>query len=386
MLLRVLVQWYTLVHRVANYLCHLTHLLDLDRTGCPRGSLMNRKIFSLFTLMLLTLSAVPFSFAGTGPRKPAARKQVDPLVAKLPASDAVAVIDSRRFFDEVLPKLLAAQQGLLGKINGHLTEFQTKTGIDARKFDRLVIGANIKREAVKDFDVDFVVLARGSMNAGSLIAGAKLSSNAGYREETLAGHTIYIFTPKSVADKTTSDAVAAVAAKVPAELAVTAYDATTLAIGSPARVRETLEAKGGVDAELTTLLVQRANPVVAFASRVPEGARNLLPMDNDELGKNIDSIRFLYGWANVGAGKTSMNLTARTATPENAKGLYDTVDFLKTLGKGLLGNSKKPANAVYARMIDSAKLSNNGSEVAIDLSVAQSDLDLLLGVLNKNQK
>jgi hypothetical protein len=312
------------------------------------------------------------------------RKQVDPLVAKLPASDAVAVIDARRFFDEALPKILAAQPGLLGKINGHLTEFQTKTGIDARKFDRLAIGANIKKEAVKDFDVDFVVLARGSMNAGSLIAGAKLASNAGYREETLAGRTIYIFTPETVANKTAPDSTAAaVASKVPAELAVTAYDATTLAIGSPARVRDTLEAKAGISPDLTSLLTQRANPVVAFASRVPEGARNLLPMDNDELGKNIDSIRFIYGWTDFGAGNASMNLTARTVTPANAKGLYDTVDFLKTLGKGLLGNSKKPENAVYARLIDSAKLSNNGSEVAIDLTVAQSDIDLLLGMLSK---
>ena len=344
---------------------------------------MNRKLLSLFTLVLLTLTAAPFTLAGTGPRKAPARKQVDPLVAKLPASDAVAVIDARRFFDESLPRLLAAQPGVLGQINSHLTEFQTKTGIDARKFDRLAIGANIKKEAVKDFEVDFVILARGAMNAGSLIAGAKLASNAGYREESLAGHTIYIFTPKRVADKTASDATAAVASKVPAELAVTAYDATTLAIGSPARVRDTLEAKAGVAPELTALLSQRANPVVAFASRVPEGARNLLPMDNDELGKNIDSIRFVYGWADVGAGNTSMNLTARTATPANAKGLYDTVDFLKTLGKGLLGNSKKAENAVYARLIDNAKLSNNGSEVAIDLTVAQSDIDLLLGMLSK---
>jgi hypothetical protein len=134
---------------------------------------------------------------------------------------------------------------------------------------------------------------------------------------------------------------------------------------------------------VSALLTPRPNPIVAFASRVPEGARNLLPMDNDELGKNIDSIRFVYGWADVAVGKTSINLTARTATPENAKGLYDTVDFLKTLGKGLLGNSKKPANAVYARLIDSAKLSNSGNEVAIDLTVAQSDVDLLLGMLNK---
>lgn len=344
---------------------------------------MNRKILSILTLCLLMINAVSFTFAGTGPRKARAKKQVDPLVAKLPASDAVAVIGARRFFDEALPRLLASQQGLLGKINGYLTEFQTKTGIDPRKFDRLALGANIKKEAVKDFDIDFVVLARGTMNAGSLIAGAKLASNASYREEKVAGRTVYIFTPKTVADKNAPGAAGAVADKVPAELAVTAYDATTLAIGSPARVRDALEAKAGIAPELTNLLTQRANPVVAFATRMPEGVRNLLPLDNDELGKNIDAIRYLHGWADVGVGNATMSLTARTAAVENAQGLYDTVSFLQNLGKGLLGNSKKPENAVYARLIESAKLSKTGADVSLDLTMAQSDIDLLVGMLAK---
>ena len=343
---------------------------------------MNRKILSILTLMLLVLNAVTVSLADNPP-KTKVRKQVDPLVMKLPASDAVAVIDARRFFDEALPRLLASQQGLLGKINGHLTEFQTKTGIDARKFDRMAIGANIKKEAVKDFDVDFVVLARGSINAGSLIAGAKLASNAGYREEKIAGHTAYIFTPKTVADKNASGAAATMAEKVPAELAVTAYDAATLAIGSPARVRDTLEAKAGVAPEITSLLTQRANPVLAFAARMPEGVRNLLPMDNDELGKNIDSIRFLHGWADIGAGNASLNLTAKAATAENAQGLYDTVGFLQNLGKGLLSNSKKPENVVFARLIESAKLTKTGADISLDLTIAQSDIDVLLGMLAK---
>ena len=343
---------------------------------------MNRKIVSVLTLLLLTLNAVTVSMAGDTPGK--ARKQIDPLVMRLPASDAVAVIDARRFFDEAIPKLLSSQQQLLAKINGHLAEFQTKTGIDARKFDKLVVGANIKREAVKDFDVDFVVLARGSMNSGSLIAGAKLGSNAGYREEKIAGHTVYIFTPKTVVDKNTqSDAAKAAAAKVPAELAVVALDATTLAVGSPARVRETIEPKGSISPELTGLLTTRANPIFAFAARMPEGVRNLLPMDNDELGKNIDSIRFLSGWADIAAGSAVMNLTAKTAAPENADGLYSTADFLRNFGKGLLGSSKKPENAVYARLLENAKLSKNGTDVALDLTIAQSDVDMLLSMLNK---
>jgi hypothetical protein len=348
---------------------------------------MTRKILSILTLVLLVLNAASLSFADGKKKRSAVRKQADPLVAKLPASDAVALIDARRFFDQALPQLLSANQPLLAKLTAHINEFQTKTGIDARKFDRVVIGANIRKEAVKDFDVDFVALARGSLNAGALIAGAKLGSNAGYREEKVGNHTIYIFSTKSIADKnmpkSTTGAVSDAAQSLPAEIAITALDANTLAIGSLNRVRESLEPKTGVSAEITGLLASRANSVFAFAGRMPEGVRNLLPMDNDELGKNIDSIKFMYGWADVAAGGASMSITAKTAGPENAQGLYDTLVFLQQFGKGLLGNSKKPENAVFARLVESAKVAKAGADVSLDLTVAQSDVDLLMAILAK---
>ena len=345
---------------------------------------MNRKVLSVVTLFLLLLNATGLSMAGTK-NGSAASRQINPLVAKLPASDSVAVIDSRRFFDQALPKLLASRTDIIGKITAHINEFQAKTGIDARKFDRIVIGANVKHQAVKDFDFDAVALAQGSINAGGLIAGAKLASNAGYHEEKVGARTIYIFSAKSMADKSssTSDAVKDAADQVPTEIAVAAYDANTIAIGSPARVRQTLEGGSTVSPEITSLLTSRPNPVFAFAARMPEGVRNLMPMDNDELGKNIESIKFLSGWADVGAAGASMNVTARTTNTESAQSLYDTVGFLQQFGKGLIGSSKKPENAVYARLIDNAKLTRAGADVALDLTVAQSDIDLLLAALVK---
>jgi len=345
---------------------------------------MNRKLMSIVTLFLLVLNAAGLSIAAPRDTK-AVKRQINPLVAKLPASDAVAIVDSRKFFDQALPKILASRPDLVGKMTTYVNEFQTKTGIDVRKFDRFVIGANIRHEAIKDFDIDAVALAQGSINAGGLIAGAKLASNAGYHEEKVGERTIYIFTAKSIADKNASApaAVKDAATQVPAEIAVAALDANTVAIGSPTRVREALEARSTVAPEITSLLTPRPNPIFAFAARMPEGVRNLLPMDNDELGKNIESIKFLYGWADVGAANASMNVTAKTANAESAQGLYDTISFLQQFGKGLLGNSKKPENAVYARLIDNAKVTKTGGDVSLDLTIAQSDIDVLLAALVK---
>jgi len=350
---------------------------------------MNRKILSLFTLALLVLNAAGISLSATPSKKAAAKGKAELLVARLPASDAVVVIDARRTFDQVLPQLLASKQALLADITNHLNEFRNKTGIDPRRFDSIVIGANFKnkKENVKDYDVDFVGLARGSMNAGSLIAAAKLGSNAGYREEKLGERTIYIFTPKTVADKNlpagSPSVVNGTIDNLPAEMAVSTLDQTTLVFGSVSRVRETLEARSTVPPEITSLLSSHATSVCTFAARMPEGARNFLPMDNDELAKTVESIRYISGWIDVTAGGAAMNITAKTTNAESAQNLYDTVAFLQQFGKGLLGSSKKPENAVYARMIDSAKVAKNGADVTIDLTVAQGDIDVLLGTLVK---
>ena len=349
---------------------------------------MNRKILSVLTLALLVVISAGFALADTAPKKAKAKRQTNPLVAKLPASDAVAIVDARRFFDQALPQLLASKQEMLGKLTGHMNEFQTKTGIDIRKFDQLVIGANIKNRGPKDMDADFVMLARGSMNVGSLLAAAKIATNAGYREEKIAGRTVYIFSTKSIADKNLPATPATgmsnkAIAEVPKEIAVATFDANTLVIGSPIRVRETFETKSTVAPEITALLAQRANPIFTFASRMPEGSASLIPVANDELGKNIASIKYIAGWTDVTAAGLSMNLMARTANAENAESLYNAISFLRDFGKGILGNSKKPENAVFARLVESAKFARTGTDVTLDLAVAQSDIDLLLATLVK---
>jgi len=342
---------------------------------------MNRKILSAISLFLMLLNASGLAVAKPDTKKTA---QVN-LVAHLPESDAVAVIDSRRFFDEAIPKILASKPTLLTKINTGIADFQRKTGIDARKFDQMAVGANLKREGIKDYDIDFVVLAHGAVNTASLLATAKSSTNATYREDNFGGHTVYIFSTKSLTDK--SSTASATAAKtvdaVGDEIAIAAFDTNTLVIGSPSRGRETFEAKSSVSPELTALLSQRANAVCAFASRVPEGAKILLPIDNDELGKNIDSIKFVSGWADVGAGNASLHLSARTTAAEQAQSLYDTLDMAKKLVRGLVGNSKRPENAVYARLLDSAKLGKMGADVTVDLTIEQTDIDILLATMVK---
>ena len=344
---------------------------------------MNRKILSVVTLFLMLLNVSGLALADVRPKAAPSN-----LVSLLPDSDAVAIVDARRCFDEALPRLLSAKPALLTKINTALADFQHKTGVDVRKFDQLAVGLNFRSVGVKSYDSDIVLIGRGTLNMSTVIAAAKESTKGTFREEKLGTHTITIFTIKKPAGTQPtsngtgiSGAVDNTLDRLETEFAVGTLDANTLVAGTPARVRETFEAKSTVAPEITSLLSPRA--IVSFAARSPEGLASFLPMDNDELGKHLAAIRYLSGSVDLVANNANLAVMARSTDAEHAKGLFDTAEFLQKFGKGLLGSSKRPENAVYARMIDNAKIAQNGNDVTLDLTVAKSDIDILLATLVK---
>jgi hypothetical protein len=92
---------------------------------------MKLKIVSAVSLFLLVLNSVAFAGSGSKPKRTKAR-QTNRLVAQLPYSDAIVVIDIRRFLDDALPKVLASKPGILNKITAELDKVQTRLGVDLR--------------------------------------------------------------------------------------------------------------------------------------------------------------------------------------------------------------------------------------------------------------
>src|SRR5687767_6547480 len=158
---------------------------------------MRSRFLSFLTTFVLLLNVAVFAEPGSG-QSLSRTRQASRLIALLPASDAVALIDSKRFFNEALPRVLAANQPMLGEITAKLNEMETRTGIDLRKFDQVAVGAAIKQIGPKNFDTEPVAIASGDINAGALIAVARLASNGTYREEKIAGKTVYVFSAKDV--------------------------------------------------------------------------------------------------------------------------------------------------------------------------------------------
>lgn len=359
---------------------------------------MKKKISALMIAFAICLNAVGATFAATETSK--TERQTQQLAALLPASDGVITVNAQRIFSEALPQILAANQPMLKDILSKIDEVKTKTGIDLRQFEQFTIGVSNRKISATEFEFEPVVLARGTFNAAALVSLAKVALNGKYREEKSGDKTIYIFMPPQTPvkaapqnNKTQSKnsafekAMDKMMEKLSREFAIASFDNNTLAIGTTARVRETLQNKvrveqnnTGMNSEILSFINRKPNALMNFSLKMPAGMSGFINLDNDELGKNLDSIRQISGAVDIAEGSAIVSLVAKTLKPEQAQVLKETLDGLQMIGKALLGNGKGADKMVFSRMIENVRTSSSGNEVTLDLQVPQSDIDILIGV------
>ena len=337
-------------------------------------------------IAVMMLSVAGFALfdtrSATAKKREAAR-----IVGILPASDGVAVFEAKRFLNEALPKVLSANQPMLGEIMAKISEMENRTGIDLRKFDQVAVGVAMKQISPTNVNCEPLAIASGDINAGALLAVAKLASRGAYREEKIGDKTVYVFTAKDMLQKTpvkmSNSKIAGIVDTaingLTKEIAVASFDANTLVIGSLDRVRETLQGSSHVGVDVSGLLSVKETSVISFAIRPPGGLAKMLPLDNDELGKNIDSIKYVAGSLDVATVGTSLQVMARTDSPQQAQSLKETLDGLQMVGKAILGGSKRPDQKTYSRMLKNAVVTLHGTDVSLDVTVPQSDIDTLIG-------
>ncbi len=349
---------------------------------------MRSRFFAVAAIAVMLLNVLGIGAADANGAR-VKKAEVSRLISLLPASDGVVVFDSKRFVNDALPKILSANQPILAEITGKIAEMEAATGIDFRKFDQVAVGVAIKSLTPARHDVESVALASGDINAGALIAIAKLASKGTYREEKIGGKTVYVISAREVLQKTTpqpaSSKVAGLMDKalkaMTKEVAVATLDSNTIAIGSTARIRQTLAADTRVSAEITGLLSVKETSVMSFAMKTPGGLSKMFSLDKDELGANLDAIDYFAGSMDVAAAGTSLLVTARTKKAQQAQGLKDTLDGLKMVGGAVFGGSKRTDQQIYGRLIKNAKVENRGSDVSLELLVPQADIDGLLAII-----
>lgn len=348
---------------------------------------MRTRIFAFTAIAVLLTNIAIFAKPDTR-NKSAKQRQITRLVSILPASDGVAVFDVKRFLDDALPTILSANQPMLGEVMAKITEMESRTGVDLRKFEQVAVGVAFKEISAKEMDFEPIVVASGDVNAGALIGVARLASNGVYRTEKIGERTVYIFSGKDVFQKTsakvTNSAIADILDKglkaITKDVAVAAFDQNTLVMGSVGRVREMLtETRSRVSADISGSLSQSDTAVMSFAARTPGGMSRFLPLDNDEFGSSVDAIQYLSGSIETAAAGTSLRLSAKTKKAEQAQTLRDTLEGLQIVGKAVFGNSKRADQQVYGRLLKAAKFDIRGNEVRFDILVPQTDINILIG-------
>lgn len=346
---------------------------------------MKKNIFAFLTLAAIVFGTVGFGFAQTKDSKKA--KPMNQLLALLPSSEAAMAIDAKRLFSEALPQVFSGNQPLLTGILSKFEEIKSRSGIDYKQFHQVAVGISSIKTAGSGYDFETLLLARGQFDSAGLMTAAKAAANGKFREEKIGERTVYIFSPRETIEQNKSkissskfaDIFAKMFAGLNKEMALTSYDNNTLVIGSLARVRELFETKTRISAEVLGLVLRKPNAIANFGALLPTGLTPFMELDDDNLGKSLAGIRQLSGSMDITDGNTVVSLAAKTAEPEQAKGLKDTIEGFQAFLPGILKGSKGEDKKVYARMLENARVVQVGSEITLDLQVPQADLNVIIG-------
>lgn len=345
-----------------------------------------KKLFYVLTLTFAVAAGVATSSGNqtrraTNAPPPAANTQATARVlASLPASDAVMVVDVRRLLSEALPRAYNNDAAELARVNSEIDKFKTTTGLDARRFERVAVGVSYKQTATGKTLVETVAIARGTFKPGalaSLVAATTTAPAATRRpvqEQKYAGQTIHVFEVNAQVK------LLGLFSMRVSDVAVSVLDANTVAIGKLERVRAAIDANAGrggrVSPEIAALATRDASAVIGMGGDVPASLTQKLDIGN--LSKSIAAVRQFYSTLDTTAGGFNMLTALRTDNAGAAKNLSSTLTGLKTLAPFAIGQMTPARARPLQSFIESTKVNAEGNDVLIMTELAQVDVAALI--------
>jgi hypothetical protein len=333
---------------------------------------VNKKVLGSSIALALFLLALCAGFIGS-PANTFATSSAPPAetLSYLPASDGIALIDVRRMLNETMPRILAGDPAKLAQSIAELDKFKTRTGIDPRSFDRVVVGTRYTYPSAKVTKLETVAIAHGTFDIKSLSAAARTAARGRYREEKYRGATIMIV---PINDRMKLLGLWDVRLS---DLAICALDSNSLAIGSVANVRAAIATgpRGSrANGDLLALANRDPAAVIGFGANLSRELMTNLNVGNDTLAKDVGAIRQVYGAVGSTENDVSLLLVAHTDSPAAANNLNDTVTGLKQLGGLFIGRMAPDKKALAQSALDNLKITTRGSEVEIKTQVAAANL------------
>jgi len=301
-----------------------------------------------------------------------------PAPLPLPASDGVVLVELRRLLTEAVPGAVGGDKARLAQVNADVEQFKARTGIDARDFDTVAVGARAVQLDSGATKVDNVVaVARGRFRPDAVATAARAASKGALTEQPYGGKTLLVL---PINDRLK---VFGLAKMKVSEFAIAVLDANTLAVGDPAAVRSAVDAQAGrgrIDPALLSLARGAGGELVAFAGNVPAFAVQGLDIGMPEVERSIASIRGFYGSLGATRGGYQMTTVLRTASAADGKQLLNTLNALRSIAPGLV--SMAGDRAKFAKgAVDNLKITAQGNEVRLQTELSQPDVAALIRTL-----
>jgi hypothetical protein len=327
----------------------------------------------LLALVALVLAAVA----------PAAVRAQDARSAltNFPESQAVLYINARRLINEAAPTVLppeVLQKGLA----------EAKQFIDLNGLEYVIAGARLKGDMSLKQLPEFLLIVRGNFSADALLSGARMMGQDMYTQETVGTKNISVFTLNKPAPAGGGQA----RKNFPIDqIAATALDANTIAIGIPAYLKDAMETSsaGGVrprlKPELVDLALRDANTLVSLVADIPPGIsqqiRALGAPPNAEMERMVDAVRQVQMAVNMQPSVFGVQSIIRMDDAEKASALSGLINMGLGFAKGELqkdlqkaSESSKADLTALMRVVETLTNTARGNEVELNVSFQQAGL------------
>jgi hypothetical protein len=275
------------------------------------------------------------------------------VIANLPESDGVVVVNMRRIVNETLPRVLSAEQ--MSQVQAALAKAKQVAGFDVANIETAVVGLRLNRSKLMSAPTMLLVM-RGSFNADALVSLLKVGLAGKSRDEKYANKTLTLLKLSDFMKGSPPSAT---------ELAVVALDSGTLAAGATAYVKAALDPDNGknrIKPELVQLVGREPEALIRLAALVPQGMlAGLLPQGaqgSEEIGRLVGSIEQVYVGLNMDAQAFPLSLMLKANTAENAHAIAGLLQTIAQFGANVTDKNVKP-------IIDALKITSEGAEVHV---------------------
>jgi len=341
----------------------------------------------IVTTLLLVCSAF---FAVDAQTRTRANNNTAPsTITMLPSSDMVIVLEADTLFNSTLPQVLSVNKTMLGNLESTLENLRAQTGLDFRQMKQVAVGLTARKNEKDEIFYEPLIIAKGRFDDAGVQEIVRLASSDNFKTGTVAGRTVYRFSVTEIAARnkpegnTLLDSILqTLVSSLDRELALVAHDVETVVMGSPEKLDEFLLKSSRISPEIVGQLNRRQGALMRMVVVTPKGLEEFIRLDDDTLGEDLGAIRIMSGSLQTGPKGVTISMTARTANASSALSLKETLDGFKSVLPSVFAGQRGDDKKIYGKMVESIKLSRSGTTINLDLTVPQSDIDLLIAEKN----